>query len=554
MRIFAGVIALTHTLAVCVADDSFTVLHDVTPAAGWTDVGVFDTTATSESTEGSTFDVLVGLRRKNVAEVKRIVDTASNPTSSEYLAYAGYAEMAALVAPGQHAVQATLAWLHAAGITATIVHPHQDYIHCHAVTPSTLLKATGETSPFRRFRHTDGREVVRMASVSIPTNLVDIIETFTGFSGFPVAEKTTKKKVSLGRGKVNPTVLRQTYSIAGGAASGAIQAMAQFQGQNVHDSDLARFCTDYNNGTDCKISKYIGDNNETGVAGSESMLDSEYLMSIGGAAETWVYSVQSMDFCGDLMTFASNVTSESTFPHVISISYGVQVKNPCGTDIGNRFTEDIMKMAAMGITVVVASGDQGSGWQIDDAQNGGTLVPCFPSTIEYCVSVGATFWISGTTGEEEATRSFGSGGGFSYDYPAPDYQKATIDGYLASTTIPPCKYNTTGRGTPDVAMLGESYTIIEQNVTAVVAGTSASTPAFAGIVTLLNSVCGKPLGHINPLLYKNPQMFTDITVGSNAPELLKKNGWKAEKGWDAVTGLGTPAFNIMAEVVAAACK
>ena len=50
-------------------------------------------------------------------------------------------------------------------------------------------------------------------------------------------------------------------------------------------------------------------------------------------------------------------------------------------------------------------------------------------------------------------------------------------------------------------------------------GTSASTPFFAGLISLLNEARqqqgGKPLGFLNPWLYKHPEAFTDITRGSN---------------------------------------
>lgn len=47
-----------------------------------------------------------------------------------------------------------------------------------------------------------------------------------------------------------------------------------------------------------------------------------------------------------------------------------------------------------------------------------------------------------------------------------------------------------------------------------------------------------PMGWINPWLYANPQMFTDVTSGSNPYE--KCDGFVAAAGWDPVTGLGTP--------------
>jgi subtilase family serine protease len=53
-----------------------------------------------------------------------------------------------------------------------------------------------------------------------------------------------------------------------------------------------------------------------------------------------------------------------------------------------------------------------------------------------------------------------------------------------------------------------------------VGGTSASTPMFAGVVSLLNEAREqkgmKRLGFLNPFLYQNAAAFTDVTVGTNA--------------------------------------
>ena len=50
-------------------------------------------------------------------------------------------------------------------------------------------------------------------------------------------------------------------------------------------------------------------------------------------------------------------------------------------------------------------------------------------------------------------------------------------------------------------------------------GTSASSPAFSSMVSLLNearlSAGKKPMGLLNPFLYQNVDAFTDVTVGSN---------------------------------------
>jgi hypothetical protein len=79
------------------------------------------------------------------------------------------------------------------------------------------------------------------------------------------------------------------------------------------------------------------------------------------------------------------------------------------------------------------------------------------------------------------------------------------------------------------------------------------------MITLLNDIRlpqGKsPLGFIDPLLYQmDSSCFSDdITEGSNCCKVLfepcAKTGISAAKGWDPVTGLGSPNFAKMADCV-----
>jgi kumamolisin len=77
-------------------------------------------------------------------------------------------------------------------------------------------------------------------------------------------------------------------------------------------------------------------------------------------------------------------------------------------------------------------------------------------------------------------------------------------------------------------------------------GTSAVAPLMAGLIARLNQAKNKNLGFINPLLYKNPSMLTDVTQGTNAIE-HGPPGYQAAAGWDACTGLGTPDGTSMLE-------
>jgi len=86
------------------------------------------------------------------------------------------------------------------------------------------------------------------------------------------------------------------------------------------------------------------------------------------------------------------------------------------------------------------------------------------------------------------------------------------------------------QGIPDVAAQSDRFRIYLAGQARLIGGTSASSPAFAGIVALLNdarlSNGRPPLGFLNPLLYsKGLNGLNDITVGHNS-------------------GCGTTGFNV----------
>merc|ERR1712060_398837 len=136
----------------------------------------------------------------------------------------------------------------------------------------------------------------------------------------------------------------------------------------------------------------------------------------------------------------------------------------------------------------------------------------------------------------------------------PTFQASAVAGYLKSGVKMPAKgcFNSTGRGYPDVAALGINFMVQQQGQWQQVGGTSASAPTWAGIASRLVdkslALTGKPLGHLNSLLYKlareapaDQPVFQDIVKGNNGvPQGDDCGGYLATKGWDPVTGLGTP--------------
>jgi tripeptidyl-peptidase I len=169
-------------------------------------------------------------------------------------------------------------------------------------------------------------------------------------------------------------------------------------------------------------------------------------------------------------------------------------------------------------------------------------------------SVGATRFTNGVGSEEAAVESFKSGGGFSYHFDTAPYQKADVEAYLNTATgIPPSTaFNAGGRATPDVAALGIGYTVVVKGRDLSIGGTSASTPTFSALITLLNDMlfnANKPaLGFLNQWIYQtnsaDSTAFNDIVIGNNKQSCCP--GFPTSKGWDPVTGVGTPNFGVLA--------
>ncbi|KAJ7314500.1 family S53 protease [Mycena albidolilacea] len=166
------------------------------------------------------------------------------------------------------------------------------------------------------------------------------------------------------------------------------------------------------------------------------------------------------------------------------------------------------------------------------------FVPTLPSDCPFVTSVSATAGIT------ETAATFSSGG-FSNYFNIPSYQALAVAAYLATIGATNSgKFNRTGRGFPDVAAQGQNFEIVWDAQFGAVSGTSTSAPTFASIIALLNDeliAAGKPpLGLLNPLLYSAPETFTDITSGNNPG--CNTQGFSATRGWDPITGLGTPNY------------
>jgi len=278
---------------------------------------------------------------------------------------------------------------------------------------------------------------------------------------------------------------------------------------------------------------------------------------------------------------------------VISQSFGSS-ENAFGSAASLENLRHAYKSAAAhGVTVLASSGDNGSAdIKKTPVAKGGSLIPFptvgWPASDPLVTGIGGTYLCTdaetGTTvdsvnpggkcpafpGDREVAWTF-SGGGFSQVFSRPSYQNTLPAG---STPIPAAH-----RGVPDVAFQASAGTGALVYLTLPpdgqsgllcgtapcstgwydIGGTSLSCPQWAGLVAIADQMNGGGLGLINPALYKiganaaeYAADFYDVAGGNTNQVDPSVPGYAAGKGWDPVTGLGTPnAAKLVPDLVAA---
>ncbi|EIW73993.1 subtilisin-like protein, partial [Coniophora puteana RWD-64-598 SS2] len=354
--------------------------------------------------------------------------------------------------------------------------------------------------------------------------------------------------------QITPDCLRQLYNIGNYTSSSTIGngiAVSAFEDEWASYTDYETFLEAY-------ASSAAGSNFSVTSTklGTEASLDVQYafgltrpipatFFTIGGYPDSppdmnWTFATGTLDFVDFLL-------NQTDLPPVISTSYGEDETSFTPAQ-ANTICQGFAALGARGVSILYSSGDYGVGY---DSQDPETFTVHFPASCPYVTSVGMTSGTHEVAGNYK-NESF-SGGGFSSYFPRPSYQDKSVSDYLTYLGDQYSGlYNSSGRGYPDVSAQGVNFPIDYYGGTKNETGTSASTPTFAAIIALLNDVrlsAGKgTLGFLNPWLYSSGYAaLNDITEGNNpgAGTLLIAHGLKplqATRGWDPLTGLGTPDF------------
>jgi subtilase family serine protease len=332
---------------------------------------------------------------------------------------------------------------------------------------------------------------------------------------------------------------------------------------------------------------------------TEADLDLEWAGAIARSAS--LIFVNSGNGVFDSMQYAI----DQNLAPVISISYGDCEQNFTSSEV-STLTALLQQANAQGITVAAASGDSGaadcdfpltSRQVVRSATHG--LAVDLPASSPYVTGVGGTqfneggnassYWSSVNNSLNGSALSYipeagwnetatelanggsiaAGGGGASRLFAKPSWQ--------AGNGVP----SDNARDVPDIslnaAVTSDGYLICSQgscvngyraadSTLTVVGGTSAGTPAFAGIVALLNQLAGTRQGNVNPKLYQlaatSSDAFHDITSGDNKVPCTAGStdcpnggqiGYSAAAGYDLATGLGSiDAYRLVTEYSSAA--
>jgi kumamolisin len=424
-------------------------------------------------------------------------------------------------------------------------------------TVATMNAAFGVE--LKQFEHPNGTYRGRTGPVQIPAELQDTIEGVFGLDNRPQAKPHFRRRKD-GSGvrahassvSYTPLQVASAYNFPGGAdGSGECIALIELGG-GYKPTDLTSYFKQLNLSTTPKVSAVSvdhGTNHPTGDPNGpdgEVMLDIEVAGAVAPGAKIVVYFAPNTD-AGFLDAVTTAIHDKTNQPTVVSISWGGP-ESSWTSQAMTSMDEAFQSAAALGITVCIAAGDDGSTDGVTDNLNHVD----FPASSPYALACGGTRLTatgntisSETVWNELANNEGATGGGISDFFALPTFQ--------AGAKVPPSANpgNHVGRGVPDVAGDADPITGYVTRVDGqpdVIGGTSAVAPLWAGLIARLNQKLQTPVGYANPLLYgaaAKAGAFHDITSGNNG-------AYTAGPGWDACSGLGTPIGTALLSALAPA--
>jgi subtilase family serine protease len=288
---------------------------------------------------------------------------------------------------------------------------------------------------------------------------------------------------------------------------------------------------------------------------------------------------------------ALNHVVDKHLAQIVTNSYGFSTELLAPGFI-KPYEDTMLQGAAQGIGIYFSSGDDS-----DESQVVGYITADWPASSPYVTAVGGTSlavgasndylfetgwgtsrsrWSTSCTGSyawcpaAPGTWVYGSGGGVSVLFAEPWYQQGVVPGSVFSAQ------GRTGRALPDIStnadpttgfLIGQTQQFPDGSTRYSeyrIGGTSLSSPIFAGIMAVADQASGTPHGFANPALYQlaGTSAIRDVVAPQSTVAAVRVDyqdfvstlplrytlrtfdqtlSLKTARGWDDVTGLGTPA-------------
>jgi kumamolisin len=413
------------------------------------------------------------------------------------------------------------------------------------------------------WEHPGGRYRGRTGPVFVPAALDGIVEAVFGFDNRPIGRpffRRAQRRLVARAQPANtylPPQLGKLYSFpTGTTGNGETVAILSFNGAigdtgetalGGYDPQMVKtYFTKVLKMTPPSITNVIvhGPGNQPGDGSQQTDATGEVLLDVctaGALAPKAKFFMYFTEFTeqGWVDCLTSVVTATPNPPSVISISYGNPEDGPAGDILWTKqaimkVSEAFKRAALANMTVCCASGDQGSTEELPDHRQHVD----FPASSPWVLGCGGTRVIAhGDVITSETVWNDGpdsaTGGGVSTLFAVPSYQ--------SGAGVPPSVNpgHRLGRGVPDVSSLADPQTGVivafPDGTVQPLGGTSAAAPLWAALIACLNEGVGKPVGFLNPVLYKSLSsgVLRDITQGDNG-------AYSAKSGWDPCTGFGSP--------------
>jgi kumamolisin len=426
----------------------------------------------------------------------------------------------------------------------------------------------------KTYKYPKGTYRGRTGWISVPAHLAEIVEGVFGMDNRPVAKGRPARRRSAAAGKdhaFNPDQVAKIYKFpkdmdGTGQTIGIIELGGGFRPEDL-EVYFTRLGLPIPDVIPVSVDGAANSPSNSDSDDSEVVLDIQVASACAPGARIVVYFTKNDRAShGFIDALSKAIHDRENNPSVISISWG-GTEDIRPTTFQDQFNQLLQEAAMLGVTVCVASGDDGAADSAPREWDGKAHVD-FPASSPFALACGGTrlralgntitretIWNQHKAEFDSSTGpdgSFGSGGGgVSGAFKLPPYQNSA--GVPRSLN----PVNFAGRGVPDVCGAGDpatGYNIRADGDDFALGGTSAVAPLWAALIARINQKLGGRVGFINPQIYSlksDSGAFNDVTGGDNRCSFKKfRNvGYDAGTGWDPCSGLGSPNGTILGRLL-----